>query len=161
MKSEDGTWNLNVYHSLTNSNKERKGIKQKLVDLHTIEKIPYPENSHKKIELSTASSLNLNSQLPLGLIWNENDCSCAYDSLFTVLYHIWNKGQSKHKAYFENRKQHFQTLHSKFMSLSKKTCTFESVCDHLRAILHRKKPLQYCYGKNYTDIDGLVRDLTS
>ena len=40
-------------------------------------------------------------------------------------------------------------------------CTFKSVHDHLRSILHNKKPLQYCYGTNYANINELVRDFTS
>lgn len=78
-----------------------------------------------------------------------------------VLLHIWNKGQSKPKEYFENGPQQIQTLHSKFTLLSDKTCTFESVHDYLRAQLNHDKPLQYRYGTNYTDIDKLVRDFTS
>jgi hypothetical protein len=31
----------------------------------------------------------------------------------------------------------------------------------LRALLNRDKPLTYLYGKNYTDIDELIRDFTS
>ena len=100
-------------------------------------------------------------QPPLGLTWDENHYSCTYDSLFTVLHHVWIEGQLKHKVYFENGTQLMQILQSHFMSLLNKVCTFKSVCDQLRTVLNHEKPLQYCYGRNYTDIDELVRDFTS
>jgi hypothetical protein len=62
---------------------------------------------------------------------------------------------------FENRTQLIQILHSKFTSLFNENCTFKSVHDHLRSILHHEKPLQYRYGRKYADIDELVRDFTS
>ena len=74
---------------------------------------------------------------------------------------MWIEGRLKHKAYFENGTQLMQILHSRFTSLLNKVCTFESVRDQLRTVLNREKPLQYRYGRNYTDIDELVRDFTS
>jgi hypothetical protein len=103
---------------------------------------------------------NMDVQSPIGLSWDSNDYSCAYDSLFTILYHIWNEGQSKHRAYFENSTQYLQLLHSKFILLSSNQCKFEVVRDHLRMILNYKNPLQYQFGKNYTDLDELIREVT-
>ena len=154
-KGEDGTWYMNMYQSLTNSNTDEIKNKRKLPDSHSV------EDSLKKIKLYSTSSQNLNMQSPLGLTWDEKDYSCAYDSLLTVLYHIWNEGQLKHKAYFKNGSQWIQMLDSKFTSLLNKICTFKSVRDYIRSKLNHKKPLQYRYGKNYTDIDELVRDFTS
>ena len=154
-KGEDGTWNMNIYENLTNLNRDENKMKRKLTDLHNV------ENSHKKKKLSSASSPNLNMQSPLGLTWDEKDYSCAYDSFFTVLYHIWNEGQLKHKAYFRNGTQWIRILDSKFTSLLSKNCTFKSVRDYIRSKLNHEKPLQYPYGKDYTNIDELVRDFTS
>ena len=52
-------------------------------------------------------------------------------------------------------------LNSKFSSLSNKNCTFESLRDFMRSKLNQLNPSQYRYGKNYTDIDALVREFTS
>ena len=73
----------------------------------------------------------------------------------------WNEGQLKHKRYFENGTQLIQILHSQFTPLFNEKCTFKSVCDHSRSILHNEKPLKYHYGTNYANIDELVRDFTS
>ena len=105
-------------------------------------------------------SQNLNIQSPIGLIWDENDYSCTYNSLFTVLYHIWNEGQLSHRSYFENGTQLAQILHSHFVSLLNKTSSFESVRNQLRAILNHNNPLRYPYRKVYTDIDQLVEILS-
>jgi hypothetical protein len=121
-KGEDGTWNMNVYRNLTNFNGSIKDKKRKVRDSHSTE-----EKSFKKVKKGSSSSQNSKMQSPLGLIWDEKDYSCAYDSLFTVLHHIWNEGQLTHKAYFENGTQWIRMLNSKFTSLSNKNCTFESV----------------------------------
>ena len=160
-RGQDGIWDLNVYRDLTNSNKREKGLKRKLSALHSIEKNSDFEKKPKINKLFPSIFQNLNIQSPIGLIWDENDYSCAYDSLFTVLYHIWNEGQLSHRSYFENGMQLTQILHSHFISLLNKTSSFESVRDQLRAILNHKNPLQYHYGKVYTDIDQLVRDFIS
>ena len=102
----------------------------------------------------------MNTQSTLGLTWDEVDYSCAYNSLFTVLYHIWIEIQSKHRAYFENGTQWIQMLNSKLTSLLNQNCTFKSVHDFIRSKLNHEKPLQYPYGKIYTNIDELVIDFT-
>ena len=79
-KEEDGTWNLNVYQSLTNLN--INGKKRKAPDSC------FDEKYVKKIKLQSSTSQNLKISTPLGLIWDENDYSCAYDSLFTVMTSI-------------------------------------------------------------------------
>lgn len=151
-KSENGIWNLDFYQNLIKSNQDIKKVKRKFTNLHVVEEHSTFESSKKKKKPSS-SSLNLNSQSPLGLTWDENDYSCAYDSLFTVLRHIWFEGQLKQKAYFENGPKYFRILHSQFTSLFNETCTFEAVRDNLRFMLNREKPSQYLYGRNYTDID--------
>ena len=160
-KGDDGTWNLSIYQKLTDPNKTDMGLKRKTSAIRIFNESACLKTGSKKIRLSLTSSQYLNSGSPVGLIWDEEDYSCAYDSLFTVLYHVWNEGREIHKAYFENGTELIRILHSKFTSLSNETCTFESVRDYLRSKLNNEKPLQYRYGKNYTDIDELVRDLTS
>ena len=151
-KEEDGTWNLNVYQSLTNLN--INGKKRKAPDSR------FDEKYVKKIKLQSSTSQNLKISTPLGLIWDENDYSCAYDSLFTTFYHMWTEGESKHKAYFKNGSRWAKMLDSKFTSLSIENCTFEVVRDFIRSRLNQEKPMQYRYGKNYTNIDELVREFT-
>ena len=158
---EDGTWNPNVYQKLLHLNTNGRELKRKLPGLHTIDQGAYREDSYKKKKLSLTSSQNLIGQSPIGLNWDDKDYSCAYDSLFTGLYHIWNEGELSHKTYFGSGTPLMQILHSRFTSLLNENCTFESVRDHLRSKLHFQKPTQYRYGTNYTDIDELVRDLTS
>jgi hypothetical protein len=158
---KDSILNTSFHIQLTNPNGDQKELKRKLSGLYAIDKDACFSESSKKIRLSAVSSQTSIGQSPLGLIWDEKDYSCAYDSLFTVLYHVWNKEQLKHKAYFENGTQLMRILHSNFILLLNRTCTFESVRDNLRSILHHRKPSQYRYGTNYTDIDELLRDLTS
>lgn len=159
-RDEDGTWDLKFFQKLTKANNGQKKLKRKAPELYAEDEDINFKNTSKKMKSAIIPSQNLNIHSPLGLIWDEKDYSCAYDSLFTVFFHIWNEGQPKHKAYFENSTQMMRILHLKFSSLLNQNCTFESVRDHLREKLHDDKPLQYRYGTIYTDIDELVRDLT-
>jgi hypothetical protein len=146
---------MNVYQNLTNFNRGIKEVKRKSMDPASVEKI------RKKIKLNSSSSRNLNSRSPLGLTWDEKDYSCAYDSLLTVLHHIWDEGQLKHKAYFANGNEWIRMLNSKFTSLSEKKSTFKSIRNFIRAKLNHMKPSQYRYGRHYTDICELISEFTS
>jgi hypothetical protein len=90
--NEDGTWNLNVYQKLIHFNGNKTELKQKLPGSHTIDEGTIIDKCHKKIRLNSMSFQNSIGQSPIGLTWDEKNYSCAYDSLFTVLYHIWNEG---------------------------------------------------------------------
>jgi hypothetical protein len=160
-KDEDGAWNMDVYKSLTDSNKVEKKLKRKTPEFFLIDKEKNSKMSSKKNKLSPLLYENRNNRSPLGLIWDRDDYSCAYDSLFTIFYHIWTEGQLKHRAYFEKGTNWMEKLHTSFISLSNKTCTFESVRDQLRIIINHENPLEYRYGMNYTDINQLVTDFTS
>ena len=160
-QGDDGTWTLSVYTNLMNLDRNKHKGKRTLSDLHSAEKGADCQKSPKKIRINSALSNGSNGQSPLGLIWDANDYSCAYDTVFTMLYHIWNISQFKHKAYFADGTPLLRILHPCFISLLNGTCTFESIRDRVRSILNHEKPQQYRYGANYTDIDELVRDLTS
>jgi hypothetical protein len=160
---EDGTWNINIYRNLSTSLKNigKNKSKQNSIIFPPSDK---SGNSNQEKNVSAKSPVNftsLTNHSPLGLSWDSIDYSCAYDSLFTVLHHMWKEGQVSHKAYFENGTQYLQLLHSKFTILLTNQCTFESLRDHLRRLLHSNKPSQYPFGQKYTNIDELIRDLTA
>jgi hypothetical protein len=159
--NEDGTWNLNIYQKLIHFNGNKRELERKLPGSHIIDERTNIDECHKKIRSNSMSSQNLIGQSPIVLTWDAKNYNCTYDSLFTVLYHIWNEGQLKHRNYFENGTQLIQILHSKFSSLFNENCTFKSVRDHSRSIFAHKKPLQYHYGRKYADINELVRYFTS
>ena len=161
-KTEDnGTWNLNIYNNLINSTNKVKEEKLKTQKDSTLNNNINLENKTKKNNISSLISTDLTDQSPLGLIWDSIDYSCAYDSLFTILYHIWNEGESIHKSYFENGTHYLQFLHSNFHLLHSNQCTFENLRNNLRIILNSNNPLQYPFGKSYTNIDKLIREFTS
>jgi len=133
----DGMWNLNTYNKLLTSKNLDK-------------------NNHTFQNQSTQII-----QSPKGLIWDSIDYSCAYDTLFTIFYHIWHEGQNKHKEYFKNGTQYLQQLNSYFPSLSSNLNSFESIRDQLRIVLNEYKPEQYRFGKVYTDLNELIGDFTT
>jgi hypothetical protein len=133
----DCTWNLNTYNTLLST----KSI----------------ASSNHLIQTQSKQVI----QSPKGLIWNSIDYSCAYDTLFTIFYHIWYENQVTHKDYFNNGPQYLQDLISYFPSLSSNLYSFESVHDKLRLNLNKNKPEQYCFGKVYTDLNELIVDFTT
>ena len=107
------------------------------------------DNIHKNVDFKTSKQevtfsspvpTKLLNESPLGLTWDSNNYSCAYDSLFTVFYHLWKEGHTHHKTYFENGTYYLQLLHSKFNLLHSKQTMFEIVQDQIRKILNQDKP---------------------
>jgi len=152
---KDEAWNLNMYKNIfdtTNIIKENKIVQQEFNSQNI---------NNNKLFLTSVIPNNFCNRSPLGLTWDSTDYSCAYDSLFTILHHMWNEGQFNHKKYFENGTHYLQLLHTNFHSLRSNQGTLEIIRDHLRIILNHNKPLQYHFGKNYTNLDELIRDFTT
>ena len=154
----DGTWNLSSYDKLLNIITNVKNKKQKTKSLEDTEYTTFNKHTQNSY---TPNNNNLQTQSPKGLIWDSVNYSYAYDSLFTVLYHLWTDGQINHKTYFKNGTQYLQLLHSYFELLSTNLCSFETIRNELRQVLHNKKPLEYRFGKIYTDLNELIRDFTT
>src|SRR5271170_3800452 len=50
----------------------------------------YNENPTKRYK-TTSNPTSYTINAPIGLCWDATDWSCAYDSLFVILYNIWSE----------------------------------------------------------------------
>jgi hypothetical protein len=62
----------------------KSGKKQKIEGAENL------SESTKKSKAAQIVMVSNDSSSPAGLIWDGDNYSCAYDSLFTVLYEIWS-----------------------------------------------------------------------
>jgi len=62
--------------------------------------------STKKSKAAQIVMASNDSSSPSGLIWDGNNYSCAYDSLFTVLYEIWSNDTKVWTRRFKEINQH-------------------------------------------------------
>ena len=84
------------------------------------------------------------SSIKLGLGWDSINYSCAYDSLFVILYHIWNIDPLRWTTNFTEL---FRCIGSWFQQVLQGTVTLENVRDELRHDLHNLDPIKFPIGK--------------
>ena len=64
-----------------------------------------------------------------GTQWNENNYSCTYDALFTILFNISAAKPNKWKKIFQESNQYLSTLLDGFQQYLKGVNTLETACD--------------------------------
>lgn len=95
---------------------------------------------------------------PLGLIWDSVNYSCAYDSLFTLLFAAYNANMSWWSTVVSNQNRYVRLLTRHFESINLNRITFEFARDELRAELYHTDPIQFPWsGRVGTDIYELCR----
>jgi hypothetical protein len=123
--------------------------KHKLTDLE--------ESSSKKPKIG--SSIEISNQLS-GLKWDANDWSCAYDSLFTIFYHIWVQKPCTWSRRFKALNNKYLTmLTAGFKQVMQNRQTFENVRDSIRHELNRLDPTMFPMGQVGTSVAALAREM--
>ena len=101
-----------------------------------------PSLKRKKLSAHEASEI----QSPLGLLWDGNNYSCAYDALLTVLHSIWSQNPSKWIRQFKDMNHIMNVLASGFYRASQDQGTLESARNKVRHLLHQRSPDLFPYG---------------
>jgi len=96
---------------------------------------------------------------PLGLIWDNQNYSCAYDSLLVIMYSIWQSNSILWSEVFKDMNDHMNMLCDGFTKLSRGITSFEQVRNRWRSILHNKNPTTYPRGPIGISIDILVSEM--
>jgi hypothetical protein len=91
------------------------------------------------------STIELNE--PKGFIWDAQNWSCAYDSLFTILLAIWNEDPSSWKKRFNSINEILKILSLGFKRSKNHTTDLETVRNTIRHLLHQDKPEIFPYGQ--------------
>ena len=105
---------------------------------------------------------NLGDQItkhgPTGFIWNAQDWSCAYDSLFTILIDLYLSDSRHWTSVFHSISPNLQMLSVNTLQVLNNNVSFETVRNNVRQQLHDKYgPDSFPYGQQGTDLFGLTR----
>lgn len=93
------------------------------------------------------------------LSWDRNNWSCAYDSLFTMLFGIWNEKPSYWNKIFKSQSLYVQELVKGFQQFRVGKLSFNDVRDKVRLLLHNSKPLSFPNGHHFASVNELARVL--
>jgi hypothetical protein len=100
---------------------------------------------------------------PIGLVWDSQNYSCAYDSLFTILYHIWNSDTDRWDEFFDDTSKPLFMLQNGFEMFNSGEITIEEVRDNVRYYLHGQNANLFPNGQvgmNITDLADLLCQTT-
>ncbi|KAF9455327.1 hypothetical protein BDZ94DRAFT_1371138, partial [Collybia nuda] len=95
-------------------------------------------------------------QSPLGLIWDNHDYSCSYDSFFTILYNIWKDNPEKWTKNLQSIENTYLNLLVKGFQNMNGNQTFENVRNSVREKLHKNYPSIFPLGHTGTSVGQLA-----
>lgn len=130
-----------------------KGTKRKLED-----DIDHNPGTAKKLKLIEPSS-TLETVGPLGFVWDSVNWSCAYDSVFTILYSIWTTNPHKWNKIYKQLNPEATLMANSYQKIYNKTYTAEKARDLVRAQLHSKFPEKFPNGNRGTAVAELIREM--
>jgi hypothetical protein len=113
--------------------------------------------SHQQRKPDVQGSSNTIS--PTGLVWDNNNYSCAYDSLMVILFDICKDNKQEWSTVFRNINQHCTTLSEGFLETFRENVFFEQVRDHFRSILHEQNPVIFPRGTHDISVASLAQEM--
>jgi len=115
------------------------------------------ENPKPAMKIVRTDALSGSSD-PLGLIWDCDNYSCAYDSLFTVLpvYNIWTDVPNLWSDHFDNVSGYLSMLSEGFLLLKNASISFEAARDTVRLELQHLDSTEYPMGTAFTCLAALT-----
>ena len=143
---DDDTWILLETKNVKDCDKKDTEIIEEPV---IIEK---PEKSVKKMRRLSKEK----STIPKGFIWDPIDYSCAYDSLFTVLYNIWERDPAIWKRRLSDISGNLDLLCRGFERALNNDSTLEMARNDVRRTMSRCNPAYFPLGLAMTDISHVV-----
>ena len=152
----DATWDPNISMSaVTGGTKQAKSaLKRKVQELENVIElgaIPKPASKVRRPN----EMRPINGNVRRGLIWDHVNYSCAYNTLFTVLYNIWIENPSIWARRFVDISDNMSTLSNTFMSVVLDEISLEAARDTVRARLAVSHPNDFPTGARNSSIDTL------
>ena len=130
--------------------KTSKSLKRKAGDDLALEEIIATKRKEKKRGSETQRDN------PIGIIWDSQDYSCSYDSLFTILCDIWVHNPTMWTRKFNLMSSYANKLVSRFQKVMLKQINLEDARNSVRQLLHQKNPIAFPYGAHGVDISDLL-----
>ena len=113
------------------------------------------DGPRKKIKFTTYDE----DDAPPGSQWDEDNYSCAYDALFTILFNIWVSNPKKWKKIFKDSNQYLSTLHDGFQKYLRGVSTLEIARDDVRTLLNHNDPVLFPSGQNGCSVSALATQM--
>jgi len=108
----------------------------------------------KKRKTTLGSAIQTNN--PMGMIWDSQNYSCSYDSLFTILGDIWVYNPTKWTRKFNLMSSYAKKLGSGFEKVVLKEINLEDARNSVRHLLHYRSPIAFPDGTLGVDIGDLL-----
>jgi hypothetical protein len=116
-------------------------------------KIDATEISNKKKQKKATSYNREDYDVPMGLRWDGDNYSCAYDSLYTVLFNIWAENPERWTTkFYDIGNAYLSKLADGFDQVMKGFVSLEEVRDILRLNLHEREPDTFPFGDAGTSV---------
>jgi hypothetical protein len=96
---------------------------------------------------------------PIGLRWDPNDWSCAYDAIFTILCDVWIQNPNKWSRLFGWISMPLQMLAFNYKEVIRGKKTLESARNNIRNMLHNEDKRLFPKGAAGTSISDLAKKL--
>ena len=123
--------------------------KKNLKEINTEIQIKTPPNKIRRLE--TKQNTN-----PKGLIWDPINYSCAYDSLFTVLYNVWERNPRLWQRRLGDISNNLKNLCKGFEQALRNESTLEIARNHVRHTMTQDNPTYFPIGTAMTNISRIV-----
>ena len=97
---------------------------------------------------------------PTGMIWDSQDYSCAYDSLFTIIWNMWKEDPhfiETHSDTMQN--MNFHSLIGGYSNHQTGQVTLEHARNMVRNQLHNINSEKFPYGQNGVEIKDLLSEM--
>ncbi|KAF8962225.1 hypothetical protein BDZ97DRAFT_1611458, partial [Flammula alnicola] len=147
----DGTWFMNM----NLRNVDLKG-KKRLIDTSE-SPAKSPAEKVKRVARCAESQESVG---PCGLIWDADNYSCAYDSIFTVLHSIWLRDTRVWQRRLGDISSNLELLSRGFEQALNNESTLEMARNRVRDSMIRTNPAHYPIGMRFTNIcrvvDGII-----
>ena len=121
-------------------------------------KLPDNDVSPAKKSKTTGPSSGPSSEMhaPLGLQWDGQNYSCSYDSLFTILFNIWQDDPLTWTGIFRNINSRLGTLAAGFEKVLNHNAAFEDIRNRIRYELNKSDSVRFPYGSHGASVSNLA-----
>jgi hypothetical protein len=96
---------------------------------------------------------------PVGITWDSEDYSCAYDAVFSILCDVWIQNPAKWTKWFCWLSEPLERLAYNYREILQGKKSLEAARNNVRKWLHNKDNILFPYGQVGTNVAELARQL--
>jgi hypothetical protein len=129
-----------------NTNSTKRKADEELINEHS---------KKKKAKLTFIPS----QDTPVGITWDSEDYSCAYDAVFSILCDVWIQNPAKWTKWFCWLSEPLKRLAYNYREILQGKKSLEAARNNVRKWLHNKDNILFPYGQVGTNVAELARQL--